>query len=146
MHLLAASVNTNTLKFEGGRTMPSSIREMLAEANAAVPRLNPAEVRDMIVLIVDVRDAPELAAGGKLKGAVNASRGMLEFRADPKSPTCGLAAKGHPGICPGSPQFDTPEEGIAAIVPSARALCLGRHDRGSTNEFARHRPDLGAAE
>ena len=48
--------------------MPTSVREMLAEANAAVPRLNPAEVRDMIgkgnVLIVDVRDAPELAAGG----------------------------------------------------------------------------------
>ena len=70
--------------------MPSSVREMLAEANAAVPRLNPAEVRDMIgkgnVLIVDVRDAPELAAGGKLKGTVNASRGMLEFRADPESP------------------------------------------------------------
>ena len=70
--------------------MPSSVREMLAEANAAVPRLNPAEVRDMIgkenVLIVDVRDAPELAAGGKLKGAVNVSRGMLEFRADPESP------------------------------------------------------------
>ena len=42
--------------------MPSSVREMLAEANAAVPRLNPAETRDMIgkgnVLIVDVRDAP----------------------------------------------------------------------------------------
>jgi rhodanese-related sulfurtransferase len=69
--------------------MPSSVREMLAEANAAVPRLNPAEVRDMMskgdVLIVDVRDAPELAAGGKLKGAVNVSRGLLEFRADPES-------------------------------------------------------------
>lgn len=69
--------------------MPFSVREMLAEANAAVPRLNPAEVRDMIakenVLLVDVRDAPELAAGGKLKGAVNVSRGMLEFRADPES-------------------------------------------------------------
>jgi predicted sulfurtransferase len=55
--------------------MPSTIREMLAEANALVPRLNPAEVRDMIgkrdVLVVDVRDAPELAAGGKLKGAVH---------------------------------------------------------------------------
>ena len=70
--------------------MASSVREMLAEANAAVPRLSPAEVRDMIgkgnALIVDVRDAPELAAGGKLKGAVHASRGMLEFRADPESP------------------------------------------------------------
>jgi rhodanese-related sulfurtransferase len=72
------------------KAMPSSVREMLAEANAAVPRLNPAEVREMMgkgnVLVVDVRDAPELAAGGKLKGAVNASRGMLEFRADPESP------------------------------------------------------------
>ena len=70
--------------------MPSSVREMLAEANAAVPRLNPAEVRKMIgkgnVLLVDVRDAPELASGGKLKGAVSVSRGMLEFRADPESP------------------------------------------------------------
>ena len=70
--------------------MASSVKEMLAEANATVPRLNPSEVRNMIgkgnALIVDVRDAPELAAGGKLKGAVHASRGMLEFRADPESP------------------------------------------------------------
>ena len=70
--------------------MPSSVREMLAEANAAVPRLNPVEVRDMIgkgnVLLVDVRDAPELASSGKVKGAVNVPRGMLEFRADPESP------------------------------------------------------------
>ena len=70
--------------------MPSSVREMLAEANAEVPRLNPVEVREIIGkgnnLIVDVRDAPELASGGKLKGAVNVSRGMLEFRAGPESP------------------------------------------------------------
>jgi rhodanese-related sulfurtransferase len=70
--------------------MPSSVKEMLAEANAAVPRLDPGEVRNRMtrgdVLIVDVRDAPELAFGGKLKGAVHVSRGMLEFRADPESP------------------------------------------------------------
>jgi len=70
--------------------MPSSVKEMLAEANAAVPRLDPAEVRNRMnrrdVLIVDVRDAAELASGGKLKGAVLVSRGMLEFRADPESP------------------------------------------------------------
>jgi rhodanese-related sulfurtransferase len=63
---------------------------MLAEANAAVPRFDPAEVRNRMsggdVLIVDVRDAPELASGGKLKGAVHVSRGMLEFRADLDSP------------------------------------------------------------
>jgi len=65
--------------------MPSSVKEMLAEANAAVPRLDPGEVRNRMnrgdVLIVDVRDAPELASGGKLKDAVHVSRGMLEFSA-----------------------------------------------------------------
>jgi rhodanese-related sulfurtransferase len=70
--------------------MPWSVKEMLAEANAAVPRLSPGEVRNRMssedVLILDVRDASELAAGGKLKGAVHVSRGMLEFRADPESP------------------------------------------------------------
>src|SRR5271163_3089474 len=88
MHLRALGLPQHPSERRG--PMPSSVREMLAEANAAVPRLNPAEVREMIgkadVLIVDVRDATELASGGKLKGAVNVSRGMLEFRADPESP------------------------------------------------------------
>ena len=70
--------------------MPTSVKEMLAEANAAVPRVPPAEARQLIgrgnVLIVDVRDPSEVQASGKLKGAVNVSRGMLEFRADPESP------------------------------------------------------------
>jgi rhodanese-related sulfurtransferase len=70
--------------------MPSNIKEMLAEANAAVPRLPPAEARARMqggnVLILDVRDPSEVQASGKIKGAVNVSRGMLEFRADPESP------------------------------------------------------------
>jgi rhodanese-related sulfurtransferase len=70
--------------------MPSSVKELLAEANAAVPRVSPAEARALIgrdnVLIVDVRDPSEVQASGKIKGAVNVSRGMLEFRADPESP------------------------------------------------------------
>ncbi len=70
--------------------MPSSVKEMLAAANAAVPRLQPAKLREMMdaddVLIVDVRDAAEVQQSGKIKGAVNVSRGMLEFRADPESP------------------------------------------------------------
>jgi rhodanese-related sulfurtransferase len=69
--------------------MPSSVKDMLAAANAAVPRIQAADLRNLIsggnVLIVDVRDAPELTAGGKVKGAINVSRGMLEFRADPES-------------------------------------------------------------
>jgi len=70
--------------------MPSSVKQMLSEANAAVPRVPPAEARALMgrgdVLIVDVRDPSEVQASGKIKGAVNVSRGMLEFRADPDSP------------------------------------------------------------
>lgn len=69
--------------------MPSSVKEMLAEANAAVPRLSPTETRTRMggnALILDVRDPSEVQASGKIKGAVNVSRGMLEFRADPESP------------------------------------------------------------
>jgi rhodanese-related sulfurtransferase len=70
--------------------MTTSVKEMLAAANAVVPRLEPAALQALLqagnVLLVDVRDAPELAAGGKVKGAVHVPRGMLEFRADSQSP------------------------------------------------------------
>jgi len=70
--------------------MPTSVKEMMAAANAAVRRLTPAETRDMVekgALVVDVRDAAEVAASGKIKGAVAVSRGLLEFRADPEVPS-----------------------------------------------------------
>jgi rhodanese-related sulfurtransferase len=70
--------------------MPTSVKELLAAANAAVPRIGREEAAALIaagdVLVVDVRDAPELQASGKVKGAKHVSRGMLEFRADPESP------------------------------------------------------------
>jgi rhodanese-related sulfurtransferase len=70
--------------------MPTSVKQMLAAANAAVPRLQPSDVRAMTsagdVLLVDVRDVAEVQQSGKIEGAVNVSRGMLEFRADPESP------------------------------------------------------------
>jgi rhodanese-related sulfurtransferase len=70
--------------------MPIGVKELLAEANAAVRKLAPAEAAEKIkagnVLIVDVRDAGEVQQSGKIQGAVNVSRGMLEFRADPETP------------------------------------------------------------
>lgn len=70
--------------------MPTSLKDILAAANAAVPRITPAEAKALMaqgnVLIVDVRDASELAASGKIAGALHISRGMLEFKADPQSP------------------------------------------------------------
>jgi rhodanese-related sulfurtransferase len=70
--------------------MATSVKHLMEAANAAVPRVTPAQAQDMIskanTLIVDVRDAPEVEKTGKIAGAVNVSRGMLEFRADPDSP------------------------------------------------------------
>ena len=70
--------------------MSTGIREMLDAANAVVPRITPDEAQAMIarggVLVVDVREPPELQTSGKIDGALNVSGGMLEFRADPQSP------------------------------------------------------------
>lgn len=70
--------------------MTTSVKQLMAEANAAVPKITPAEASEMIAkgntLVIDVRDAPEVEKSGKIEGAVNVSRGMLEFRADPESP------------------------------------------------------------
>jgi rhodanese-related sulfurtransferase len=67
-----------------------SVTQLMEAANAAVPRISTAEARKLMdepgTLVVDVRDAPELKASGKVAGAINVSRGMLEFRADPESP------------------------------------------------------------
>ena len=70
--------------------MATTLKQMMEAANAAVPKITPAQAREMIgkgnTLVVDVRDAPEVEKSGKIAGAVHVSRGMLEFRADPKSP------------------------------------------------------------
>jgi rhodanese-related sulfurtransferase len=72
-------------------------KEMMAAADAAVPRLKPEEAKAMIaagnVLIVDVRDGTEVAATGKLKGAVHVARGSLEGKVDPDAPTYNPAFK-----------------------------------------------------
>ena len=70
--------------------MTTSVKDLLAAANAAVPRITFAGAQDLMAkpdtLIVDVRDAPEVEKTGKVEGALHVSRGMLEFRADPASP------------------------------------------------------------
>lgn len=69
--------------------MALSLEEMMAQANAAVARISVAEAEELIgqgALLLDVRDAPELEAQGRASGSHHIPRGMLEFRADPKSP------------------------------------------------------------
>jgi rhodanese-related sulfurtransferase len=71
--------------------MATTLKQMMAAANAAVPRITPAQAQEMIAqgnaLIVDVRETQEVENSGKAAGAVHVSRGLLEFRADPDSPS-----------------------------------------------------------
>ena len=70
--------------------MSQSVMQLVAEAKAAVPAITPAEVMAMdagAVLIVDVREDREVAASGNAAGAVHASRGTIEFKADPALPS-----------------------------------------------------------
>jgi rhodanese-related sulfurtransferase len=71
--------------------MPTTVKDLLAAARAAVPTVTPAEAADLMktadALIVDVRDGTEVAASGKVKGAKAISRGLLEFKADADLPT-----------------------------------------------------------
>ncbi len=70
--------------------MPTTVKEMMQAADAVVPRLSPDQARAKMaagnVVIVDVRDVPEVAATGKVAGAIHIPRGMLEFRADDTTP------------------------------------------------------------
>lgn len=69
--------------------MSVSVKELMAAANAAVPKIGAEEASQLVskgALLVDVRDGTEVAKSGKLKGAVHVSRGMIEFRADPETP------------------------------------------------------------
>ncbi|MEX0283738.1 MAG: rhodanese-like domain-containing protein [Paracoccaceae bacterium] len=70
--------------------MPLTVKDMMAEANAAVERIDGARAQDLVAngaLLLDIRDGTELAASGKAAGALHVSRGMLEFKADPAMPT-----------------------------------------------------------
>ena len=70
--------------------MAKSIMELVGEAKAVVPAISADDAAALMdresVLVVDVREHPEVAASGKVKGALHASRGMIEFVADAGTP------------------------------------------------------------
>lgn len=71
--------------------MTVTLKALLDAANAEVPRITGAEAialsKQPHVMIVDVRDAAEVKASGKAKGATAVSRGLIEFKADPEAPS-----------------------------------------------------------
>jgi rhodanese-related sulfurtransferase len=74
----------------GSGTTIRSCPQLVTEASAAIETISVAEAMQVLhkegVVFIDVRDLEELERDGKIPGAVHASRGWLEFYADPHSP------------------------------------------------------------
>ena len=66
------------------------VKEMMEAADAAVPRITADQARALMakgnVVVIDVREAPEVEKTGTIAGAVHIPRGSLEFRADSNTP------------------------------------------------------------
>jgi rhodanese-related sulfurtransferase len=103
-----------------------TVQTMLAEAEAAVPRISVEEAKGLVgradVLFLDVREPPEVAASGKVRGAVAVPRGLVEFRADPASPMHDAA-------------FDRAKTVVAYCASGGRSALVGKtlKDMGYTN-------------
>ena len=66
-------------------------KEMLAEANALIVTISVQDLYfaldDDETVLVDVRETVEREQDGLIPGSVHAPRGLLEFHADPDSPS-----------------------------------------------------------
>jgi rhodanese-related sulfurtransferase len=103
-----------------------TVQGMLAEAEAEVPRISPAEARGLVgradVLFLDVREPAEVATSGKVPGALAIPRGLVEFRADPNSPMHDAA-------------FDRAKTIVAYCASGGRSALVGKtlKDMGYAN-------------
>jgi len=103
-----------------------TVKIMLSEAEAAVPRISPDEAKGLVgkddVVFLDVREPAEVVASGKVPGALTIPRGLVEFRADPESPL-------HDA------QFDRAKTVIAYCASGGRSALVGKtlKDMGYTN-------------
>jgi rhodanese-related sulfurtransferase len=70
--------------------MKKGYRQLLDEANAEIEVLSPEEAATLLgdpeTVLVDLRDPREMDRDGKIPGAFECTRGMLEFWIDPESP------------------------------------------------------------
>ena len=71
--------------------MAKTFRQMVAEGREGTPLVTPQEVQQRMkdeanLLVVDVRDAQDLAGTGIIPGAVNVSLGTLPIKADQELP------------------------------------------------------------
>lgn len=85
---------TTTLDHQACEQRPmaaKSIKQMAMEALKIVPSISPVEAQrrleqDPYTLVIDVRDAADIAVTGTLPGALNISLGALAYQADIEAP------------------------------------------------------------
>ena len=108
--------------------MSTSVKELMAAANASVPAISPQDAKALIergqALVVDVRDGLEIQGTGKVQGAKHVARGMLEFRADPESPYYDKA-------------FDRDKTVIVYCASGGRSALAGGADVGAAKALVR---------
>ncbi|MBS0517473.1 MAG: rhodanese-like domain-containing protein [Proteobacteria bacterium] len=103
-----------------------TVQAMVAEANAVVPAISPEDAKGLVgradVLFLDVREPGEVAASGKVPGALAIPRGLVEFRADPASPLHDAA-------------FDRAKTVVAYCASGGRSALVGKtlKDMGYAN-------------
>jgi rhodanese-related sulfurtransferase len=94
-----------------------TVKEMLAAAEAAVPRIAPDAAKALVgradVLFLDVREPAEVAETGRVPGALAIPRGLVEFRADPEAPTHDAA-------------FDRAKTVVAYCASGGRSALVGK--------------------
>ena len=68
-----------------------TVRDLVTQASADVRTIAAADAARLVgtadAVFVDVREASELEQTGTVEGALHVPRGLLEFQADPSSPS-----------------------------------------------------------
>jgi rhodanese-related sulfurtransferase len=90
---MASNNSTSEAKSLGkeGTVMAKTFNQMVTEAMAEVPVVNPAEAHQRIqedprTLVIDPRDAADIPATGIIPEAMNISYGALTYKADNELP------------------------------------------------------------
>ncbi len=68
----------------------TSVMDMVKQATAEIENISVADAKarmnDDDFVLIDIRDTREMDREGRIPGAIEASRGFLEFMVDPASP------------------------------------------------------------
>ncbi len=74
--------------------MIMGVKDYVAEAKAATGTISADDAHSGDCIILDVREAGELAQTGRVAGSVHVPRGFLEARADPSAETADAGLTG----------------------------------------------------